>query len=125
VPALRHRRPEPQAYVHPDDAARLGIAEGDPVCVEGRHGAIQLLAAIRPDMPTGVVRVPHGWWKPEQPRGRQVLSGAWHHADALLCADDDDFLDREQGTPHFKGLPCRIVPIQTDERHTQDETTHR
>jgi hypothetical protein len=62
-------------------------------------------------MPEGLLRVPHGWWKPEMARGEQTLSGAWDYADAQICPDDDDFLDREQGIPHFKGLPCRIVKL--------------
>jgi anaerobic selenocysteine-containing dehydrogenase len=119
VPQLRRRRPEPQAYLHPEDAEALGVGEGDPVWIEVRHGAIELVAAIRPDMPPGVVRAPHGWWKPEEPRGRESLSGAWRHADGLLCADDDDFLDREQGIPHLKGVPCRIIRIETGRRQSR------
>ena len=44
----------------------------------------------------------------EMARGLGRLSGAWEYADAQLCPDDDDFLDREQGIPHLKGIPCRI-----------------
>ena len=62
-------------------------------------------------MPRGVVRAPHGWWKPELPQGRESLSGRWAFADALLCSDDDDFLDREQGIPHLKGVPCRVTKV--------------
>ena len=40
-----------------------------------------------------------------------ILPGdAWTHADAQLCADDPDFLDREQGIPHLKGIPCTVRP---------------
>ena len=62
-------------------------------------------AAIRDDMQKGLVRIPHGWWLPEV-----GLDSAWEMADAQLCPDDDDFLDREQGIPHFKGIPCRVAP---------------
>ena len=63
-------------------------------------------------MPDGLVRIPHGWWKPEMEQGlRQKLSGALRFADAMLCPDDEDYLDREQGIPHLKGLPCRIVKL--------------
>ena len=66
--------------------------------------------AVREDMPEGLVRVPHGWWLPEVPEGDGGLSGAWDHADAQRCADDPDFLDREQGIPHLKGIPCAVRP---------------
>jgi hypothetical protein len=37
-------------------------------------------------------------------------------ADAMLCPDDEDFLDREQGIPHLKGLPCRINKLGASAR---------
>jgi anaerobic selenocysteine-containing dehydrogenase len=111
VAALRRRRPEPEAYLHPDDARELGVEEGEWVQLDVRHGRVLLRAALRDAMPRGVVRAPHGWWKPELPQGRDSLSGAWAFADALLCSDDDDFLDREQGIPHLKGVPCRVTRV--------------
>ncbi|MFT4570496.1 MAG: hypothetical protein ACI8TX_003846 [Hyphomicrobiaceae bacterium] len=52
-----------------------------------------------------------GWWKPEMKRGAGHLSGALDYADAQLCPDDADYLDRDQGIPHLKGIPCRIEKI--------------
>ena len=45
-------------------------------------------------------------------QGADHLSGATLFADAQLCRDDDDFLDREQGIPHLKGVPCQIAKTQ-------------
>lgn len=111
IPELRARRPEPEMFIHPATAAEQGIAEGDWVEVETKAGAVKLLTSFKGNMPEGLLRVPHGWWKPEMQRGGAILSGAWAHADAQICPDDDDFLDREQGIPHFKGVPCRIKRI--------------
>ena len=44
-------------------------------------------------------------------RGEEALAGAYISSDAVLCPDDDEFLDDEQGVPHFKGLPGRVVTI--------------
>ena len=77
--------------------------------VENERGCISIMVSIRDSMPDGLVRVPHGWWKPEMPQGFDVLSGARKYSDAQLCRDDEDYLDREQGIPHLKGVPCRIV----------------
>jgi len=60
-------------------------------------------------MKEGHVRVPHGWWYPEL-RGREALAGAFISSDAVLCSGAPEALDREQGTPHFKGFPGRVVP---------------
>ena len=74
-------------------------------------GKISLMVSIRDSMPDGLVRVPHGWWKPEMKQGAGHLSGALKYSDAQLCRDDEDYLDREQGIPHLKGVPCRIEKL--------------
>ena len=61
-----------------------------------------------------MLRVPHGWWYPET-RGDLALAGAFVSSDAVLCADTDEFLDAEQGIPHFKGFPGRVVPCDAPE----------
>jgi len=67
-------------------------------------------------MPDDLIRIPHGWWKPEMKQGAGHLSGALKYADAQLCRDDADYLDREQGIPHLKGVPCRINKVQQSEQ---------
>jgi hypothetical protein len=37
------------------------------------------------------------------------LAGAFISSDAVLCPDSPEFLDHEQGIPHFKGFPGRVV----------------
>ncbi len=108
VPELRARKPEPILFVSPRTAKHHGVREGDWAEVSNPTGKISLLVGVRPAMPDGLVRIPHGWWKPEMKQGAGHLSGALTYSDAMLCPDDDDFLDREQGIPHLKGIPCRI-----------------
>lgn len=48
-------------------------------------------------------------------QGPGKLSGVWQYADAQMCPDDDDFLDREQGLPHLRGIPCKINKIAQPE----------
>jgi anaerobic selenocysteine-containing dehydrogenase len=101
-------------FIHPATAASQGLKEGMWVRVETKAGGVKLQVSFAGHMPEGLLRVPHGWWKPEMARGGDTLSGAWDHADAQICPDDDDFLDREQGIPHFKGVPCRIVKLDAE-----------
>jgi hypothetical protein len=42
---------------------------------------------------------------------KRALSGALRFADAMLCPDDEEYLYREQGIPHLKGLPCRVAKL--------------
>ena len=108
IDPLRQVCPEPRLFVHPDTAEDWNIEEGEWVRVSNHLSEIEIMTAIREDMPPGLLRIPHGWWKPETERGGDSLSSAWRLADAQLCRDDEDYLDREQGIPHMKGVPCRI-----------------
>jgi anaerobic selenocysteine-containing dehydrogenase len=105
---LRARKPDPLMFITAGDAATAGVAESEWVRVVTPQGRVQLRVAIRDDMPAGVIRVPHGWWLPERAEGDGTLSAAWEMADAQICPDDDDHLDREQGIPHLKGIRCRV-----------------
>lgn len=108
VPEMRKRCPEPVMFVNPATALRYKLTEGQWVKIETRTGSVDIVVGIRDSMPEDLIRVPHGWWKPELPRGLPDLSGAIRYADAMLCPDDGDYCDWEQGVPHMKGIPCRI-----------------
>ena len=109
IPVLRRRSPSPKLFLHPDDAARDGLIDGQWARLETPTGAVVAKVSLQPNMLRGHVRVPHGWWYPET-RGDLALAGAFVSSDAVLCADDDEFLDAEQGIPHFKGFAGRVVP---------------
>ena len=51
----RKRQPEPTVFVHPEDAAGLGIADGDPVTLGNRRGEVALKAAFFDGMQRGVL----------------------------------------------------------------------
>ena len=108
IAALRARAPEPLIYLNAVTAHAHGIEDGAMAAVETSEGRVTMKVAVRDDMPADLVRVPHGWWLPEEVGSKERLSGAWEMADAQLCRDDDDFLDAEQGIPHLKGIPCRL-----------------
>ncbi|MBA58973.1 MAG: dehydrogenase [Gammaproteobacteria bacterium] len=110
IEVLRARCPEPKLFMHPSDARREGVDDADWVCLETRAGQVTAKLSVQHSMKEGHIRVPHGWWYPEM-RGREKLSGAFISSDAVLCSDDDEFLDYEQGVPHFKGFPGRIVKV--------------
>jgi assimilatory nitrate reductase catalytic subunit len=41
--------------IHPDDAARLGLSDGERVVVESRRGSVTVRAFVTPNVPVGVV----------------------------------------------------------------------
>ncbi|MEM7512894.1 MAG: molybdopterin dinucleotide binding domain-containing protein, partial [Bacteroidota bacterium] len=116
IPELRKKQPEPNMFISESDARTYQIEQGEGVDIESIQGKVSMIAAIRDDMPKGLIRIPHGWWKPETAGGKEHLSSAWKLSDAQLCPDTMDFLDREQGIPHFKGIPCRVNKIDNNTR---------
>ncbi len=100
---LRKGNRFPRTFLHPADAKQYGLAEGDWASIETVAGRIHMMVAIRDDLPRGLIRVPHGWWLPEE----EDL-GAFEHNDGIVIPDSEEYRDREQGIPHLKGVPCRI-----------------
>lgn len=107
IKVLRDRCPLPNLFLHPDDAHREGLTDGDWAKLKTPTGEVVAQISVQESMKTGHIRVPHGWWYPEL-RGSEALSGAFLSSDAMMCADDNEYLDYEQGVPHFKGFAGRI-----------------
>ena len=61
VDKLNRREPGPFVEMHPDDAARLDIAEGDSVRISSRRGTIVLPARIKAGASRGMVFMPFHW----------------------------------------------------------------
>jgi len=114
VKELRDRCPVPSVFIHPEDATRDGLNDGDWISLETAHGKVSAQLSVQSSMKQGHLRVPHGWWYPEM-RGQESLAGAFLSSDAVLCSDDDEFLDYEQGIPHFKGFPGKVVKAEKPE----------
>ena len=109
IPEMREKNPEPVCFLSPMTARAQGLSDGDWIRLETETGKMTAQVGVRDSMPNGLVRVPHGWWKPEAARGLEAgLSAAFEHSDAQLTGDTADYFDQEQGIPHFKGVPCRL-----------------
>jgi len=61
VPALRVRRPDAEAEIHPATAAKYGVVHGELIAVETPRRSTKIKANVTPDIKPGVVSVPHGW----------------------------------------------------------------
>jgi len=60
-PGIRHQAGEPFVALHPDDAGRLGLADGAPCEVRSPRGALRLAARIWPGLRPGQVFIPRGY----------------------------------------------------------------
>ncbi|MBN1365434.1 MAG: hypothetical protein JW976_11560, partial [Syntrophaceae bacterium] len=86
---------------------------GDWIYVESDWGRIKMKAKLSADIQKDLVRIPHGWWKPEMAKGTPELCGAWDHSDGVLLSDAPELFDPEQGLPDLRGgRKCRVIPIE-------------
>ena len=91
VPWVRSLRPEPTADLHPQDAQRRGVAEGDLIQLSTANGTIRVRAHLTHTGLPGDVYLYHGY--------REA------NANDLLPADH---LDPYSGFPGFRQTRCQI-----------------
>ncbi len=102
VPSLAAQQPLPLVHLHPADAARRGIGDGDPVFVVSPRGRVPFWASVTPDIVEGAVEVNMG--------GGGPLGGpAWQQANVNELTDPAN-IDPLSGFPVFKALLCDVVP---------------
>lgn len=64
LPWLKELMPEAFSLVHPMDADRVGVTDGDLINIESLRGSIQIRAKVTPSIKEGTVMVTHGWGQP-------------------------------------------------------------
>lgn len=107
---LRKGNRLPRTFMNERDVAKFGLESNDWATIETVAGKIHMIVTIREDIPEGLIRIPHGWWLPEEKD-----LGEGEHNDGIVIPDSEEYLDREQGIPHLKGVPCKIYP-RVDQR---------
>jgi anaerobic selenocysteine-containing dehydrogenase len=94
--------------IHPDDAAHVGIRDGDLARVSSEAGAVDVAVEVSDEMMRGVVSLPHGWG--HNLDGVQ-LSVAREHAGVnnnLLAPGT--LVDAISGNAVVNGIPVEVVP---------------
>ncbi len=95
--------------VHPDDATRIGLADGGVARVTSRVGtvdaAVEVTDAIRP----GVVSLPHGWGH-GQPGTRMRVAAERAGVNSNILADHEA-IDPLSGTSVLNGIPVDVVAV--------------
>ena len=116
IPELRKRAHDPAFYLSHQEMQAHKLDDGDWARVSTSTGSMVGRAFLRAGMPAGLIRVPHGWWKPESQTGLEHLSGMWSFADAQITPDEEPgLIDLEQGIPHMKGVPCALAKLSASE----------
>jgi anaerobic selenocysteine-containing dehydrogenase len=106
VASLRAKEGEPYLELHPEDAARAGIKNGDMVIVENRRGSCRLRAIVTANVAEGAAIAPKGNWQNLSPDGRNIN---WTTSDALADIGG-------QSTFHSNLVTVRPVRKETGKR---------
>ena len=94
------------AQMHPDDARRLGLVDGQAAVVRSRTGQVSLAVEITDSIRPGVVSIPHGWGH-GMPGTRGSVSEAHAGVNSNLLADEL-LVDEPSGTAVLNGIPIEV-----------------
>ncbi|WP_344829278.1 molybdopterin oxidoreductase family protein [Actinocorallia longicatena] len=95
--------------VHPDDAAKLGVGDGQQVRVTSRAGEVEVPLECNDEMMPGVVSLPHGWGHGRN--GSRTRVAAQNAGVSVNTLTDEQEIDPLSGNAVFNGVPVRLAPL--------------
>ncbi|MDQ0603028.1 anaerobic selenocysteine-containing dehydrogenase [Streptomyces canus] len=109
VPALTGGTNRCTLHIHPEDAERLGVADGSAVRVKGAGGEVIAPAEVTDGVRPGVVSLPHGWGH-DRPGTRlnHALKEPGVNVNQLL---DGSLLDPLSGNAVLNGVPVKVASV--------------
>jgi len=108
---MREQHPDPLMDIPPDTAGKLGISDGDWVCIENLRGVIKQKARVTDAIHPSVINVESHWWFPEQPAEEPSLYGLWQSNANVLTLDDPDKCDPITGGWALRALLCKVYKV--------------
>ncbi|MEO6029302.1 MAG: molybdopterin dinucleotide binding domain-containing protein, partial [Candidatus Binatia bacterium] len=102
-------RPTCTLHVHPDDARRLGLADGRAARVRSRVGALEIPVEVTDGIMPGVVSIPHGWGH-DDPASALAVAAAHAGANSNLLTDENA-IDPLSGNAVLNGIPVSVEPV--------------
>ena len=109
VPALVSGRERCTLYVHPDDAARCALRDGELAIMESRVHRGEVRVMVTEDMRPGVVSLPHGWGHAQSAPWQQVAGS--HAGVSFNDWVDDSVTEPIIGQSILNGVPVRLAPL--------------
>ncbi|MFF0012172.1 molybdopterin oxidoreductase family protein [Streptomyces sp. NPDC005374] len=111
VPALTGGTNRCTLHIHPEDAERLGLADGAAVRIKGAGGEVVTEAELTDGVRPGVVSLPHGWGH-DRPGTRlgHAAKDPGVNVNQLL---DGSLLDPLSGNAVLNGVPVELAAVVT------------
>lgn len=108
IPALMDKVKGNWATMNPDDAAGLGIGDGDTIRVTSKTGEIEIPVRVSSDIRQGVVAI-HQFWGHVYDSG--MKTSRQYPGVNVNHLHDDRERDVFTGMPVFNGTACRIARV--------------
>ncbi len=108
IPGLLRLQDKPNILIHPEDAEKRGIKDGDKVWVRTPRGRVLFYAKVTDIILKGVIEANMGGGSPIQPK-------EWREANVNELTDFEN-RDPISGFPVFKALLCEVEPVLIDSR---------
>ena len=116
VPRLRAYRPDPILQLHPEAAAKYGVAEGDWVWVENHRGRAKRKVELCEGLDPRYCSTDHGWWLPEAGKYAEGgFSGIWDFNINQLLAYDPG---KSGFGSNYKTVLCRVYKCEPGDHNT-------
>ena len=107
VKVLVKGKPRCTMHLHPDDAAALGLADGDPAVVRSRVGQVTVPVEVTDAIRPGVVSIPHGWGHDLD--GHPAGGGPEHAGVNSNLLADETLFDAISGNAVLNGIPVEVA----------------
>ncbi len=104
IDALTRGRPYNPAFLHPEDLAALGLAEGDTVRIASDHASILGVATAAPELRRGVLSMSHAFGDAPERDGEYREIGST----TARLVDTEREYDPYTGIPRMSAIPVSI-----------------
>ncbi len=106
APSMVSGRDRCVLFVHPDDAGRVGLSDGDKAQLASKVHRGEVVVHVTDEMCPGVVSLPHGWGHAETAPWQSVASA--HPGVSANDWTDDQDVESVVGQSILNGVPVRL-----------------
>jgi anaerobic selenocysteine-containing dehydrogenase len=102
-------------HMHPHDAARLALANGEVAHIASRAGAVEIPIEVTDAIMPGVVSIPHGWG--HNLPGTNLHVATEHAGVNTNVLTDEGEVDPLSGNAVLNGIPVAVQKALTASDH--------
>ncbi len=106
LPALVKGKDRCTVWVHPDDAERLGLADGGAARVSSSSGELVVPVEVTDEIMRGVISIPHGWGH-DAPGNRMAVAAEHAGVNSNLLAPVE--VDVPSQNAVLNGIPVEVT----------------